>query len=340
MEVQFLDVGQGSANFVLLGDQRALVVDCGPVCKGMLLRALKACHVEYLDRLILSHGHADHASGALAVLDEYAGRIGKIGFLCDTALLRSQFFARIEWMVKEGRLSRSQIDHLKLSTEDDPYYLAEEYGVRVDIYSPDHFQNLRGNKSNNPNETSTVVAVEREGRRVVFGGDSTIEQWQVIHESRGLVECDIVTVPHHGGDMEDAEGDLGWLYEEAIRSDLAIVSVGAANSHRHPREEVVASIRRSGCGVLCTQVTPKCCKDLNTLLPGVIGSLPAIGASTPEPTHKGVNSKRRCSNVACAGTVTAEYTNDGVQVRGLEAHRRGVEKMVSSGSKPLCVLEE
>ena len=338
MEVNFLDVGQGSANFVLLGDQRALVIDCGPVCKNVLLRALKACHVEYLDRLMLSHSHADHSNGGVALLNEYAGRIGKIGLLCDPALRGSNFFARLKWLIENGRIDRSQIDHLQPSSDGAPYYLHPETGVQVDIYSPDHYQNLLGNQANNPNQTSTVVAVERAGRRVVFGGDSTIDQWRAIYASRGQVDCDIVTVPHHGGDMKDGGDDLAWLYDTAIKSELAIVSVGSANRHKHPREEVISSVRKSGCEVMCTQVTPKCCDDLNTLLPAVIGSLPPSGASTPERTFTGAGKKRRCSNVACAGTIAAEITDEGVEIRGLAAHRRGIERLISSGSEPLCVL--
>jgi beta-lactamase superfamily II metal-dependent hydrolase len=81
LEVCFLDVGQGTSNVVLLGDRRAVVVDCGGAQAETVLALLGRFQIDTLTRLIASHSHDDHSRGAAAVLTAFQGRIDEVWML-------------------------------------------------------------------------------------------------------------------------------------------------------------------------------------------------------------------------------------------------------------------
>lgn len=66
LEVHFFDVGQGDAALVEYPDGRRWLVDGGR--SDRILAALRRRGVRHLDRVIASHGDADHAGGLPAVL--------------------------------------------------------------------------------------------------------------------------------------------------------------------------------------------------------------------------------------------------------------------------------
>ena len=75
MEVCFVDVGQGSSNVILLGDRRAILIDCGGAQAETVLALLRRFQIDTLTRLIISHSHNDHSRGAAVVLTAFQGRI-------------------------------------------------------------------------------------------------------------------------------------------------------------------------------------------------------------------------------------------------------------------------
>ena len=72
MEVYFVDIGIGTGNVVLLGDGRAIVIDCGKNALS-LRHLLKKCCVHSLELLCISHNDDDHAGGARAILTDFEG---------------------------------------------------------------------------------------------------------------------------------------------------------------------------------------------------------------------------------------------------------------------------
>jgi Metallo-beta-lactamase superfamily len=281
MEIYFVDIGQGTSNLILLGQNRAIVIDCGSK-SGVLLQLMRKLQVEEIVRLVVSHNHDDHIGGAMDVLTSYRGHIEKICFLQDGLLYQTEFWARIEQQRRDNVIDIQQLVN----------------------------------------------------SRIVFAGDSTARQWRRIRQLRTKhIDCDILAVAHHGGRAWTTAEDLQWLYKDGIKPRCAIVSLATSNTHGHPREDVIRALTSSGATVVCTQITKKCCDDLETLRPGVLTpTLPGFSKQTTDLT--GSNNSR---NVACGGTMVAEWSNSQLAIRRLPEHQSAVNRLVgTAGCHPLC----
>jgi hypothetical protein len=121
-----------------------------------------------------------------------------------------------------------------------------------------------------------------------------------------------------------------WLYDVVVQASVGVISVGTVNPHDHPHPAAIEAIVRSGATVMCTQITNKCCDDLGALRPGVLVPSEFSLSSTPAKlTHGG-----RPKNIACAGSVIAEISDQGVAVPALNAHRVAVR--ANALIKALC----
>ena len=132
--------------------------------------------------------------------------------------------------------------------------------------------------------------------------------------------------------MDDKPEDLEWLYQQAVNCDVAILSVGTVKTPHHPREEVVAQLRRIGATVLCTEITKKCHYDPQILKPGVLKPQTILGRAMNAPTQQGV---------ACAGTVKVEISDNGCRVERSPEHQSAVDQIALEslhGKCPLCRL--
>jgi competence protein ComEC len=333
MEIYFVDIGQGTSNLILLGQNRAIVIDCGSK-SGVLLQLMRKLQVEEIVRLVVSHNHDDHIGGAMDVLTSYRGRIEKICFLQDGLLYQTDFWARIQQQRRDNVIDIQQL--VRLECDDTPRALYQENTPKrsLKILSPRFGDNLQAVQENDQNATSGVLMLAVENSRIVFAGDSTARQWRRIRQLRTKhIDCDILAVAHHGGRARTTAEDLQWLYKDGIKPRCAVVSLATSNTHGHPREDVIRALTSSGATVVCTQITKKCCDDLETLRPGVLTpTLPGFSKQTTDLT--GSNNSR---NVACGGTMVAEWSNSQLAIRRLPEHQSAVNRLVgTAGCHPLC----
>jgi beta-lactamase superfamily II metal-dependent hydrolase len=334
MEVYFLDVGQGTSNVILTGRQQAFVIDGGLRTGKVLLKALDTFKVDRLTRLIVSHNDDDHANGALAVLEAYRDRIDQIWMLEDRVSGRPRFPTRVMEMVREGILPPRSVGRLEMRPDEKAIFRDYVDNIELTILSPSYFENEEARARDDANATSAVLQLKVLSDSVVFAADSTIAQWREIHREHGQIACGVLAVPHHGGHMGDGEGDLEWLYREAIQARAAVISVGSGNSHNHPRREVVQRLTSCGSKVLCTQITPNCWEgDLENVRPGVQRPLEFVRRSVA--CRDVANGKSR--NVACGGTVIADLVDGRFVIRNLAGHQSGVDRIAALPTGcPMC----
>lgn len=346
MEVCFVDVGQGTANVIVLGGGRAIVIDCGGAQARTVLAVLRKFHIDTIVRLLVSHSHDDHSRGAAAILTAYRGRVNEVWVLHDSRRSESLFSIKLNDELEKKHLLDSQIRLLVRENKPKPVY--RDALLSLTLIAPNVPTNFHAIDVNDPNATSAVLILKRGNRQIIFAGDSTIAEWRrVMAERKRPFHCDILTVPHHAGRIWDGGGnrnpspsqqahirsELDWFYSAAVRATLGVVSVGTSNSDRHPRGEVMEALRRASIIPVCTQITSQCAEDLEAQRRR---ALPLIQPSR-SLARRELNVKGRSKNVPCMGTLLVELCGEDLIVRRYADHQRLITRMIDQhGCRPLC----
>lgn len=234
------DVGQGDGLVLSTGEPgRAVVVDAGQE-PGALARCLDRLGVDRVPLVVVSHLHADHFGGLSAVFE---GRsVGAIA----VGQGRTPSWA---WraVVDEARARRVRV--VELSAGDTVRWS----GLTLDVLGPHYtapaarYESDEGSEHSESSEDGTavnnaslVLRASTPAGRVLLTGDIEIAaQGDLL--ARGIdVRAEILKVPHHGSRHTRRE------FLTAVRARVALVSVGADNSHGHPNGEIVRTLRGSG----------------------------------------------------------------------------------------------
>lgn len=348
MRVLFVDVGQGTCQIILTGKRRAIVIDAG-ASPSTALRTLRLLKIELIELLVVSHSHTDHSGGAArrarhrllddrvtGILVDYQDAIDRVAYVFDSQFLKRAVGQYLVRLVQDKKLGREQLVPFVATKEPYPLWNSDDRGTTLAAISPlggDHLAAFDGDK---PNASSAILELRHRGNKVVFAADSEFEQWKEVYRLRGCkpLICKALTMPHHGGLMQGSDTDLKWFCNDAVNAEIVVVSVATVNRHGHPREEVIRTVAATGSHVMCTQITPKCCKNLEALRPGVIGPprYPCRSSSRSDFT----SGTGRSRHVACAGTVSALLDDDGIHLERRERHGAAVDRLSADGNLPLC----
>lgn len=324
-QCRFLDVGQGSSNVILLGKGRAIVIDCGPASCAVCVELLQR-YVSEIDVLVLSHSHKDHAGGAARTIAAFHKKIKRVLFLDDGPPVHKHLLPLIDCEVQAGHIPEPE----RLEATASPSVIWQEDDSRLRVMHPTFRVNLQATE---PNATSAIITFEHKNNVIVFGGDALHVAWVELSNRIGKsIDCDALSVSHHGGDL--GSPDYTQLYSTTVRTKTAVVSVGTSNTYKHPKPNHLQGLAASGARIMCTQMTNQCCGDLESVRPGVIPCDRYCRSSPTKSTTNSGNSRE----VACAGTVIVDMSDDGVHVHSSDIHKQGVESLARAGHSPLCVL--
>ena len=217
VRVRALDVGQGDAYLVELGGATVLI-DGGPD-PARLMEELGASLPPWrrrIDVIALTHAHLDHGAGLIAALDRY-----EVGMTLEPVGLNPGALADL-WA---AGISRAHADRRavragqRLRVGDAVItVLAPENDPRVDT-------------------PSLVLRIERGRFSALFMGDATDEALaDLLLHPEGL-HSRVYVPPHHG-----AATPHGVTLVEAVRPEVALISVGAGNRYGHPTPETLAAL--------------------------------------------------------------------------------------------------
>jgi competence protein ComEC len=217
LRVRALDVGQGDA-FLLESAGRYALIDGGPD-PSRLLRELGEALPPWdrrIDVVILTHEHADHGNGLLAVLDRYDVRLAvePLG-MSDVPLVRSWS----ERIAREGvrRVALGAGARLRLGR------------VTLHVLAP--------GRDRRPSVANLVLLAEAPEGSVLFMGDATDDAIADLLLAPDDLAARVYVPPHHGADTLHAAALL-----EAVRPEAALLSVGASNRYGHPTPGTLAAL--------------------------------------------------------------------------------------------------
>jgi len=349
MKVFFLDVAQGTCQILLTGNQRAIVIDTGSSA-DTALRLLKLLRIQTIELLILSHSHNDHLGGTTksskrtnalrpqavaGIASAYRGAIDRYAYVYDSDFKTKPIARFLQQELNSGRMNSEQLFPLVANERPVELWHSVDQSTTLSAIAPLGGHHLIASLDENPNACAAILELRHRGHRILFTSDSEYSMWRDIHRLRNStsIQCKVATVPHHGGQMQGTKSDLDWLCNTAIKADYAIISAGTSNTYGHPTRDVVRAFQKSGSHVMCTQITERCCNDLESVRPGVIGPIlyPSRSKSAADKTS---SSKSR--NVACTGTIVATLSNSGITVERDTEHRNGVNNLARRGFLPMC----
>jgi competence protein ComEC len=213
VEVLQLDVGQGLA-VLLRTREHTLLFDAGPrygdfdIGQRVVLPAIRKAGVRHLDLMLLSHAHADHTGGAMAVYEGLpvtrvlSGEANEV-----PAALRAQFCQvdeRWEW------------DGVQFST-------------------------WRWEQATESNPASCVLMVEANGERLLLTGDIDAAAERALIDSGFDVRARWLQAPHHGSRTSSS-----MVFLKAVQPQGILISRGRNNAFGHPHPRVMARFATLG----------------------------------------------------------------------------------------------
>lgn len=233
LHVTLLDVGQGDAALVELPDGVRMLVDAGGVSgprfdvgDRVIGPALRARGIRGLDVLVLTHGDADHVSGARQVLRDFHPREVWEGVPVgsDTGMRAVEQAARargIVWrQVAAGLVTRHGPATVRVLHPRPPDWTRDR--VR--------------------NDDSVVVQLELGRTRVLLCGDlERAGEAELIERERAPEGQVVLKVGHHGSRTSSSPAFLAWA-----QPDVALFSVGRRNRFGHPDAGVLQRLGDTG----------------------------------------------------------------------------------------------
>lgn len=242
LTITVLDVGQGDS-ILVQAPSRTVLVDGGgspgqhadgwDVGRDVVVPALLARGVKRIDVLVITHPDEDHIGGLPAVLEAVP-----VGLVLDPMLeCHSDSYAHLNEIAREKGVP------VHRATEGQRLNLGE--GIFADVLNPPD-PRLQGTGSDR-NENSIVLRIVCGHTSALLTGD--IDRNGVARLARlgEEVRSTILKVPHHGS----ADGAVPEFYD-AVRPELAVISVGAENPFGHPSPEVLREAQRVGAKVMRT----------------------------------------------------------------------------------------
>lgn len=227
LTLAFLDVGQGDAVLISKPRQYDLLIDGGP--DPIVLSRLSDILPWYdreIDVIFLTHNHADHYQGLLAVLDKY-----KVGELIVSALAEPLPVELLD------SLKRHKLSYTKMPA-----------GTQLQLDQTTKLKALwpvAETPIADMNDRSLVLELVSGERKVWLAGDAGVAVEEALLKNNLVEDVDIFKLSHHGSDTANSEEFL-----ELLRPEWVVAQAGAGNSFGHPNRRIIKRVERVGAQIL------------------------------------------------------------------------------------------
>lgn len=217
LEVHYIDVGQGDASLIMLGDY-AMLIDGGNNDKGELVRDyLLSQGVESLDYIVATHPDADHIGGLDIVMQ---GIDTEMVLYPDYEKDTMTYYEVIDEIEEQG----ITWEHPEAGTT---YELGD---ASFTVLAPQEAYS-------DANNGSIVLMLEYGSNRFLFAADAEMESINDMLDADLDLEANVYKINHHGSAMAFSEDFL-----ELVDPQYAVISCGEDNSYGHPHWEVLAGL--------------------------------------------------------------------------------------------------
>ena len=231
VSVHVIDVGQGDSILVLAGDSSLLIDGGNRGDSDLILDYIRSQGVTGLDVVIATHPHADHIGGVVDIIKDFP--VDKI------------------YMPKVVHTSKTYEDLLANIKNAGLKVTAAQSGLAVDL-GPDleaEFLSPAGSSYESLNNYSAVLKLIHQENAFLFTGDAELEAEEEMLASGANLSSAVLKVGHHGSNTSTSPAFL-----EAVKPEIAVISVGEGNSYGHPHAEVLARLQEAGIRIFRTDL--------------------------------------------------------------------------------------
>jgi competence protein ComEC len=219
----FLDVGQGDAAMVDVGNNIQILVDGGD---GKNILNKLGEHLPFYDRkielVIMTHPDKDHIGGLVEVLKYYeVEQILETGIKCEKAICE-------EWdkLIEEKNIP---VKYAQFGQR------VKAGNIEMAVLYP--FENLKDKEVKNSNDASIVLRLLNDDKSFLLTGDAGFPVENDLLSQNINLEARILKVSHHGSKYGTSNEFL-----KSVKPEKAIISVGK-NSYGHPAKELLNRLK-------------------------------------------------------------------------------------------------
>ena len=225
--IHFFNVGEGDSALVECDGHYMLIDGGNPSNSSFLYSYLQRHKIEYLDDIICTHVHADHAGGLSGALN-YA----KVGtaYAPVTKGDGKAFINFVKYLDKQGK-------GITVPSPGDSFALGS---AKITIIGPVDMSLA----SENENNSSIVLRIVYGDTSFLFTGDAEEAEELSIVNSKAVLRSTLLKVGHHGSSTSSSKEFL-----RAIKPDVSIISVGKDNGYGHPHEVILERLQK-----FCTKI--------------------------------------------------------------------------------------
>ena len=227
LHVVFEDVGNGDSVLIISPSGRQVLVDGGPDAQDAtrLLGRVLPFWDRSLDVVVLTHGHADHLTGLLDVLQRYDVR---------HIVEREAHYPTPDY--QSWRQAVQNEDATTAEAQADQLIDLGD-GVTVEVLHP--LETLMTGTESDLNNASIVLRVVYGDVSFLLTGDIFVDAEREML-SRGVnVHSTVLKIPHHGSRSSSSREFI-----EQVNPSVAVISVGADNRFGHPHAETLEVLER------------------------------------------------------------------------------------------------
>jgi len=244
--VRMLEIGQGDAILVQTGTENILI-DTADVDERDRLRAqLSQAGIEKggrIDKIILTHPHADHIGGMDVLLKEYAvGAVYDNGQPSNSPIYRGYMKLLAEKQVPRRALTAG--DTLELGG-----------GARFEVVAPTAAMidavHAKKKKKSDPNNECVVGRLVFGEFSMMFTGDAEdVEEEEILaHTPTERLRSTVLKVGHHGSKTSSTPAFL-----EAVHPNVGLISCGFPSKYWHPHKSTRTALSKRSIDVYSTPV--------------------------------------------------------------------------------------